>query len=52
MFRFVIVGHPSVPLEELVPALFNNLPLKEDKDEYEAVFKALATLYAKGRAIA
>jgi len=28
--------------------MMENLPLKEDKDEYEMIFKALTKLYAAG----
>ena len=43
-----MVGSASVPVEDIIPVLMSNLPLKEDKDEYEVVFKALAKLYASG----
>ena len=29
--------------------MMENLPLKEDKDEYEMIFKALTKLYAAGK---
>jgi len=46
--RFLVVGSSSIPVNEIVPVLMNNIPLKEDMDEYEMVFKALATLYSAG----
>ena len=38
-------------MSEIVPVMMTNLPLKEDKDEYEMVFKALTVLYSAGRKI-
>ena len=49
--RFISVGSASVPVSEIVPVMMTNLPLKEDKDEYEMVFKALTVLYSAGRKI-
>jgi len=46
--RFLIVGSSSVPVNEIIPVMMNNLPLKEDMEEYENVFKALAVLYTAG----
>lgn len=46
--RFLIVGHPTIPVAELIPVLMGNIPLREDFDEYECVFRALATLYTAG----
>ena len=37
-----------MPVSELVPVLMNHLPLREDMDEYEVVFKALNVLYSAG----
>ena len=48
LLRFLVVGSASVPVNEIVPVLFGNLPLREDKDEYEMVFKAFTKLYAAG----
>jgi len=46
--RFMIVGNSNVPVNEIVPVMMNNLPLKDDVEEYENVFKALAVLYTAG----
>merc|ERR1719383_703410 len=46
--RFLVVGSSSIPVNEILPVLLNNLPLKEDMEEYEMVFKALSALYASG----
>jgi len=49
--RFVTVsgnGASGVPVNEILPVMINNLPLKEDMDEYESVFKALTILYSAG----
>jgi hypothetical protein len=37
-----------VPPEELVPAVLQHLPLKEDFEEYELVLKAFITLFSAG----
>lgn len=46
--RFVVADMAGVPVDDIVPAVVKNLPLKEDEDEYEMVFKCFATLYAAG----
>ena len=38
----------SIPKQEIIPVMMGNLPLKDDKDEYEMIFKALTKLYAAG----
>jgi len=46
--RFILTGSSNVPVNDIVPVLMNNLPLKMDETEYENVFKALCKLYAAG----
>ncbi len=46
--RFIMTGSSHVPVNDIVPVLMNNLPLKSDETEYENVFKALCKLYAVG----
>jgi len=46
--RFIVIGSADVPVNEIVPVFLNNLPLREDKDEYEMVFKAFTLLYTAG----
>ena len=46
--RFLIVNLVKVPPEELVPAVLQHLPLKEDFEEYELVLKAFITLFSAG----
>ena len=41
----------QVPVEELVSGMVSHLPLKEDLEEYELVFKAFLTLYSAGHAV-
>merc|ERR1719295_506734 len=43
--RLVVGDKGSVPLGEVMPVVFNHLPLKEDKAEYEAVYNCLAAAY-------
>jgi len=42
--RFIVVAVASIPLTSLLPVMMAQLPLKEDMDEYELVFKAFNTL--------
>jgi len=44
--RFVVTGHAAVPVAEVVPAVLARLPLQEDLEEYDLVFKALLALYS------
>ena len=46
--RFIVTGSASVPINEIVPVFMANLPLKEDMEEYEMVFKAFTVLYSAG----
>ena len=46
--RFILTDSGHVPVNDIVPVLMNNLPLKSDETEYENVFKALCKLYAAG----
>ena len=41
----------QVPVEELVSGMVSHLPLKEDLEEYELVFKAFLTLYSAGHSV-
>lgn len=43
--RAVVANITKVPVEEMVTAVLANLPLKEDMDEYDMVFKFFSTLY-------
>ena len=38
-------------MEELVSGMVSHLPLKEDLEEYELVFKAFLTLYNAGHSV-
>lgn len=46
--RFVVANIANVPVPDIVTAVLANLPLKEDMDEYELVFKFFLTLYNAG----
>ena len=46
--RFIMTESALVPVNDIVPVLMNNLPLKSDETEYDYVFKALGKLYAAG----
>jgi len=48
LLRFLVLESASIPKQEIIPVMMENLPLKEDKDEYEMIFKALTKLYAAG----
>jgi hypothetical protein len=37
--RFIVVATTTIPLASLLPVMLAQLPLKEDMDEYEMVFK-------------
>ena len=39
LLRFIVVALGSIPLDSLLPVMLTHLPLKEDMDEYEMVFK-------------
>ncbi|CAK6951906.1 importin-4 [Scomber scombrus] len=43
--RMILSNVEAVPLEQVVPALVNRLPLKEDLEENKTVFSCLAMLY-------
>jgi len=49
--RIVIANVTKVPVEELTKATLENLPLKDDLDEYDYVFKFFMTLYSAGHAV-
>ena len=46
--RFIMTESALVPVNDIVPVLMNNLPLKSDETEYDYVFKALGKLYSAG----
>ena len=48
---YPIICITQVPVEELVSGLVSHLPLKEDLEEYELVFKAFLTLYSAGHSV-
>jgi len=49
--RCIIAQLTQVPVEELVNGMVSHLPLKEDLEEYELVFKAFLTLFNAGHAV-
>lgn len=46
--RLLVTNIDLVPLEEVLPVVFRNLPLKEDEEENTIILKAILLLYAKG----
>ena len=46
--RLIVAYKEGVPIQQVLPVVFANLPLREDMEEYEAVFRALLVLYADG----
>merc|ERR1719469_1729604 len=46
--RFIVADMASVPVDDIIQAVIKSLPLKEDDDEYEMVFKCFTTLYTAG----
>lgn len=49
--RMIVSNIDAVPLEQVVPALVERLPLKEDVEEYKTVFGCLALLYTHSPAL-
>jgi hypothetical protein len=49
--RCIVAQLAQVPIEELVSGMVSHLPLKEDLEEYELVFKAFLTLYSAGHSV-
>ena len=43
--RAVIADISNSPVDDIVTAVLANLPLKDDKDEYDIIFKLFTTLY-------
>ena len=41
-----VIGDPSTLVDDIVVSILDNLPLKEDKDEYDIIFKFFTTLLA------
>ena len=41
-----VIGDPTTLVDDTVVAILDNLPLKEDKDEYDIIFKFFTTLLA------
>jgi len=49
--RFVVANLSGVPVGEIIPAVLAHLPLREDLEEYELVFKCFLTMYSAGHAL-
>ena len=49
-FRLIVGDKGSVPLGEVLPVVFANLPLKEDTQEYPVVYRALEAAYQEIKA--
>ena len=48
--RLIVGDKGSVPLGEVLPVVFANLPLKEDTQEYPVVYRALEAAYQEIKA--
>jgi hypothetical protein len=46
--RMIVARPDLVPIAEVLPVVFAQLPLKEDHEEYPIVYRCLLDLYAKG----
>ena len=46
--RMIVVRSDIVPVPEVLPVVFAQLPLKEDPEEYPIVYRCLLSLYRKG----
>ena len=46
--RLIVANRAAVPVEQVMPVVFANLPLREDFEEYDAVLRCLHLLYAEG----
>ena len=44
--RAVIADITNTPVDDIVTAVLGNLPLKDDKDEYDIIFKLFTTLFS------
>ena len=44
--RAVIADMTNTPVDDIVTAVLANLPLKDDKDEYDIIFKLFTTLFS------
>jgi len=49
--RFITADLTKVPVEEIVPVMLAHLPLREDLEEYELVFRCFQTLFSAGHAL-
>nr|XP_020497292.1 importin-4 [Labrus bergylta] len=49
--RMIMSNVEAIPLEQVIPALVGNLPLKEDMEENKTVFSCLAMLYTHSPAL-
>lgn len=49
--RLILANHSLVPLDSVVPVMLQQLPMREDFDEYEVVFKTLSLLFANGNGL-
>merc|ERR1712027_264021 len=44
--RAVIADITNTPVDDIITAVLANLPLKDDKDEYDIIFKLFTTLFS------
>ncbi|XP_063986227.1 importin-4-like [Diachasmimorpha longicaudata] len=49
--RLIISNYSLVDLERVFPAFVQQLPLKQDFEEYQAVFRSILTLYRAGHEV-
>lgn len=49
--RLIITNYFNIPLDQVFPIFVKQLPLKEDFEEYKAVFRSILTLYEAGHPI-
>ncbi|MED6238474.1 hypothetical protein ATANTOWER_022324 [Ataeniobius toweri] len=49
--RMIMSNVDAVPLEQVVPVLVSHLPLKEDQEENQTVFKCLTIIYERSPAL-
>ncbi|XP_017888011.1 importin-4-like [Ceratina calcarata] len=49
--RFIITNYSGIPLEQVFPVFVEQLPLREDFEEYTTVFKSVLTLYQAGHPV-
>lgn len=49
--KMIIVNPGGIPLDQILPAFLQKLPLRDDFQENEAVIKCFATLYQQGNPV-